>query len=306
MAMIEIRHEVLPDQAGRLDLLVQSLTQRSRAEVRGILGHALVRVNGRIAKKGGDPVAPGDIVELRHDPHTRYKEPTPERTSRYFQVLHEDEHLIVVNKAPGILSVPPDAGAQKSLVEEITHYLRRRHKSARAVPVHRLDRETSGALVLGKNPRIAQALIDQFRVRKAEREYVAIVAGQVAQLKGTFRTYMATTKRLQRYSVREGEKGELAITHYEVQQHLRGATLVRATLETGRRNQIRVHFAEVGHPVLGDDRYRPKQAKHPGWKAKRLALHAAVLGFDHPATNEPVRFEAPLPAEFARFLKTQK
>jgi pseudouridine synthase, RluA family len=305
MAMIEIQHEVLPEQAGRLDVLVQSLTQRSRAEVRGMLYHSLVRVNGHLCKKGGMMVAAGDLVHVCHDPHTRYKEPAPERKNPWFQVLHEDEHLIVVDKSPGILSVQTDTGGQRTLVDEVTQYLRRRHKSARAVPVHRLDRETSGALVLAKSPRIAEALIDQFRVRKAEREYAVIVAGKVDQPKGTFRTYMATSKRLQRYSVRSGEKGELAITHFEVVEYLRGATFLRATLETGRRNQIRVHFSEVGHPVLGDDRYRPAQAKHPAWKAKRLALHAAILGFVHPATNETVRFEAPMPAEFAKFLRTQ-
>ncbi|WP_437226415.1 RluA family pseudouridine synthase [Planctomicrobium sp. SH661] len=305
MAMVEVRCEVSEEQAGRLDQLVQSMASRSRAEVRGLLHHDCVLLNGKLCKKGGVTVSPGDVVVVTHDPHTRYKEPAPEPRNSAFQVVYEDDQLIVVDKAAGVLSVQTDAGGQKTLVDAVTHYLRRRHKSARAVPVHRLDRDTSGLLVLGKSDRTAQALIEQFRVRKAEREYAVIVAGKVAQRAGTFKTFMATSKRLQRYSVRPGEKGEIAITHYKVEQHLRQATSLRATLETGRRNQIRVHFAEVGHPVLGDDRYRPDLATHPAWKAKRLALHAAILGFVHPQTGKAVRFEAPLPPEFERFLRTQ-
>jgi len=306
MAMVEIRCEVGESQTGRLDQLVQSLTSRSRAEIRGLLHHDLVQLNGKVCKKGGLPVARGDIVHVTHDPNTRYKEPVRHPEPFGFRVIHEDDFLIVVDKAAGILSVQTDAGGQKTLVDAVTRYLRRRHKSARAVPVHRLDRDTSGLLVLGKSERIAQALIDQFRVRKAEREYAVIVAGKVLRREGTFKTFMATSRRLQRYSVRPGEKGELAITHYRVEGYLKRATYLRATLETGRRNQIRVHFAEVSHPVLGDDRYRPDLSPHSGWKAKRLALHAAILGFEHPQTGRMVHFEAPLPPEFERFLRTQK
>lgn len=306
MAMVEVRCEVRADQAGRLDQLVQSLTSRSRAEIRGMLYFDCIHFNGRVCKKGGTPVAAGDVVLVTHDPHTCYREPTHKPTPSAFDVIYEDEQLIVVNKAARVLSVQTDAGGQKTLVDAVTHYLRRRHKSARAVPVHRLDRDTSGLLVLGKSDRTAQALIEQFRVRKAEREYAVIVAGTVTRTAGTFKTFMATSRRLQRYSVRPGEKGELAITHYRVEQHLRNATALRAKLETGRRNQIRVHFAEVGHPVLGDARYRPDLAAHPAWKVKRLALHAAVLGFVHPQTQQVVRFEAPLPGEFQRFLRTQQ
>lgn len=306
MAMVEIRCEVDETQVGRLDQLVQNLTTRSRSEVRGLLHHGLVLLNGKTCLKGGMQVAVGDVVLVQHDPQTRYKEPARPPETAGFHVIHEDDQLIVVDKSAGILSVQTDAGGKKTLVDAVTRYLRHRHKSARAVPVHRLDRDTSGLLVLGKSERTAQALIEQFRVRKAEREYAVIVAGRVLRSSGTFETFMATSKRLQRYSVRPGEKGELAITHYRVEQLFARATYLRATLETGRRNQIRVHFAEVNHPVLGDDRYRPDLAVHPGWKAKRLALHAAILGFDHPHTGEHVRFEAPLPAEFERFLRTQK
>ena len=123
-------------------------------------------------------------------------------------------------------------------------------------------------------------------------------------MSGTFESRLATTKSLQRYSVAEtDEGGEPAVTHFRLEQRLRGATFVRAWLETGQRNQIRVHFAEAGHPVLGDPRYRPETARHPRWTSKRLALHAAALGFCHPVSGEALRFESPLPAEFEKFLR---
>jgi len=189
----------------------------------------------------------------------------------------------------------------------VGRYLNRRGHRGQAAVVHRLDRGTSGLLVFGKNPRIGRELQAQFRVRKAEREYAAIVAGSLERNEGTFASRLGTTTSLRRYSVRpsrdgQGEEGESAVTHFRVERKLREATYVRVRLETGRRNQIRVHFAEAGHPVLGDERYHAGVARHPAWTANRLALHAAILGFEHPHSRERLRFESPLPPEFERFL----
>jgi len=305
MPLVEVEWHVTAEQSGRLDQIVQRMTQRSRSEARALIEQNCVTLNGHPCQKGGLIIEPGGVVHVRHDPHTRYREAPRERPTVQFQVIYEDGDLIVVDKAPGILTVPTDHGGERSLVENVTEYLQRRHRNARAVPVHRLDRETSGVLVFGKSRQIAEELMEQFRIRKAEREYAVLVSGAVRKETGTFRTRMATSKRLQRYSVRPGEQGELAITHYRVNEYLNGATYLTAVLETGRRNQIRVHFAEDGHPVLGDDRYEPFLARHPGWTGRGLALHAAVLGFQHPVTGKAVRFEAPLPKPFAHFLRTQ-
>ncbi len=305
MALLTVEWTITEDRVGRLDQIVQKMTERSRSEARAMLEQNCVTLNGRPASKGGLIIEPGAVVVVTHDPHTRYKEAPRERPTHKFDVLFEDDVLIVVDKAAGLLTVQTDHGSERTLVDNVTEYLRRKVRNAKAVPVHRLDRDTSGVLVLGKSPGIAESLMEQFRIRKAEREYRAIVAGHVEQKEGTIRNYLATSKRLQRYSTRDVTEGELAITHYRVNEYLRGATLVTAILETGRRNQIRVHFAEAGHPVLGDQRYRPHDAKHPEWTSRGLALHAALLGFDHPVTGEHVRFEAPLPKDFAKFLRTQ-
>jgi len=141
-------------------------------------------------------------------------------------------------------------------------------------------------------------------MQKPERKYVAIVAGIVAPTSGEFSGYLATGKTLTRYATDNADSGEYAETHYRTLQSFRDATLVEVELVTGRRNQIRVHFADAGHPVVGDDRYQPEQSRHRAWPHKRLALHAKTLGFEHPVTRERLRFDSPLPPEFSQFANT--
>jgi 23S rRNA pseudouridine1911/1915/1917 synthase len=190
------------------------------------------------------------------------------------------------------------------LLHKVEAYVRHVAKGRGAFAVHRLDRGVSGLLVFGKSQEIVRQLKDQFAASKPEREYVAIVAGRVKEKEGTFESLLATDKDLNRFSTDDESIGQLAITHFRVVARLEGATLVQVRLETGRRNQIRVHFAEAGHPVLGDPRYEPELAAHRRWPHERLALHARLLGFEHPITGQAIRLESPLPSEIARFLKS--
>ncbi len=305
MAIIQLTCNVPAAGAGRIDRIVQDLTRRSRAGVRGLFDHDCVRLNGQVCAEAGLLVSPGDVVVVQYDPHVRYREQPRPAGSRLFRRVFEDEAVIVVDKAAAALTVPTDRGETNTVLDVVNRHVARR-RGAKAVAVHRLDRGTSGLLVFAKNPRIARELTAQFRVHEAHREYAAIVAGAIRRQSGTFASRLGTSKSLQRFSVRAGRKGELAVTHFRVERRLAGATYVRAWLETGRRNQIRVHFAEAGHPVLGDGRYAPQLAAHANWNAKRLALHAAVLGFEHPITRRPLRFESPLPVEFERFLAAHR
>lgn len=302
MPVVEARLTVAADSAVRIDLQVQQLTQRSRADVRGLFAHGCVTLNGATCSEPGTRVAAGDEIIVRHDPHRRYHAPPPARENPAFRLVYEDAHLLVVDKAAHILTVATDRYERNTLLEAVTRHLRRKHPKARPGVVHRLDRGTSGLLVLGVNERTAEVLREQFRVRRAEREYVAIVAGTVTADRGEFRSRLTTDKTLQRRSTEDEDQGESAVTHYEVVERLWRASVVRVRLETGRRHQIRVHFGEAGHPVLGDERYRPDEARHPHWKVRRLALHACLLGFDHPVTGEPLRWESPWPEEFERFV----
>ncbi len=240
------------------------------------------------------------------------KRPTGRRGGPFqtpvYDLVYEDNFILVVDKKAGFLSVPTGdwnraPKGERTLIGEVKRYLS--IKSGRdlgATPIHRLDRDTSGLLVIAKSQKISQRVKEQFSARKPDREYVAIVKGRVEKEKGTFRSFLATDDDLNQYSTKKEAEGKLAITHYEVVSYLEEATRVRVTLETGRRNQIRVHFSEIGHPVIGDVRYQSGLAKHKYWPHPRLALHAARLGFAHPMSKKKLEFISPLPKEFEQFL----
>ena len=305
----------------RLDRIVQVLTGLSRARVRGLFDHGCVRVNDIPQARGQLALQPGDRVSVQHDPHTRYHEKPKPRYDPAFRVLFEDAHVIVVNKAAHVLTVPTPGGRGKTLIDAVHRAVDRTRGSASSRGkhvhvVHRLDLGVSGVLVIAKTADAAERIRRQFASHKPERVYVAIVSGVMESKRGAFRSHLATDMMLNRYSTRKPGKGELAITHYEVVCAGRGATVVRVRLETGKRNQIRVHFAEAGHPVLGDPRYprdgplrkgmTPATSRHPHWKARRLALHAHTLAFDHPVTGRRLSFEAPVPVEFEPFMRRWK
>jgi len=290
----------------RIDLLVQQLVGLSRAQVKGLFDHGCVSRNDAIVTQPAERLAAGDRIEVHYDPQQRYHPAPKPRRNLGFELVFEDKQLIVVNKPAELLTVPTRRQETNTLQHKVEAYVRHVSKGRGAFPVHRLDRGVSGLLVFGKSPEIVRRLKDQFAASKPEREYVALVAGRVQPRTGTFESLLATDKDLNRFSTEDESIGQLAITHYRVVAWLEGATLVQVRLETGRRNQIRVHFAEAGHPVLGDERYRPELAQHPAWRARRLALHARLLAFEHPATGQPLRFEAPLPEEMERFLASQR
>ena len=296
--------EASPWSGQRMDRVVQSLCGKSRKEVFGLFDHRCVLVNGAICSHPGRLAAIGDRVDLSYDAGQRYHPlPAPARNPG-FDIVFEDRYLLVVNKPAALLTVPTQRGEEHTLLAKVSQYVRHsaQHKARQAYTCHRLDRGVSGLLVLAKSAEISQKMRDQFAMSKPERQYVALVAGHVEKRQGTFKSLLATDKNLNRFTTSDAEIGQLAITHFRVKEHVADATLVEVWLETGRRNQIRVHFAEAGHPVLGDPRYRPAEAAHPSWPYKRLALHARLLGFMHPVTGQALRFESPMPAEIDRFL----
>jgi 23S rRNA pseudouridine1911/1915/1917 synthase len=302
MAMTTISTTVDADKAGRVDLVVRDLSGLSRSQVRGLVDHGCVSINGVLCMTIARTVDVGDVVSICFEPARRYKETKKHWDDRAFSVVFEDDYLIVVDKSAGTLSVPTDNDEPNTLVERVSMYLSHSRGKRVACVVHRLDREVSGLLVFGKQQPIADQLVAQFKQRKPQRVYAAIVAGVMSSDEGTFRSHLATGKNLDRYVARESRDTELAITHFRVVKRMSDTTLVEATLETGKRNQIRVQFADAGHPVLGDPRYRKKQAEHPRWKRKRIALHAKSLGFDHPVTGKAMTIDSPLPSAMEKFL----
>ncbi len=260
---------------------------------------------------GGKPAEPpqrvvaGARIEVSVTPDDAGAYQAGSRGGEGFFLLYADDDVLVVDKEPGVLTVPTDEGAKAgpgqsgefTLVDRIADALDIAPRSV--MPVHRLDRFTSGVLVLARNEQAKAALIGQFAKHSIVRRYLALTRGVPTPRAGTFRSRLASDARRKQHIAREGE---LAITHYEVVEDLRGGALVLAVLETGKRNQIRVHFAEAGWPLVGEHRYGEQPDKELG----RQALHAAELEFLHPRTKKAVSAASPLPADMRAFYERHR
>ncbi len=238
-------------------------------------------------------LAAGQQVELR------MAAPRPRDPEREGVLVYDDAHVVVVDKPTGISSVPYEERETGTAMDLIRGAWRRMGKPATSVPlhvVHRIDRATSGLLAFAKSKRAEVALAAQFRAHTTEREYVCVAHGVVAP--GRIESSLVPDRGdgLRGSTTRAGQ-GKKAITHVAVERALRGATLCRVTLETGKTHQIRIHLAESGHPLVGETVYI-RDYQGPVIESPRLMLHAATLGFAHPITGERVSLRAPLPPDF--------
>ncbi len=217
------------------------------------------------------------------------------------QLLFEDDQLLVVNKERGILSVATHPGAtQQTVFSILKAYERRKNPRNGVYVVHRLDRETSGVLVWAKNQKMQQYMRAYWRELVTKRTYIAVVEGILDKKEGQIRTWLTEDRQnYVTYSSPVDDGGALAITNYKVIRENSTYSLVELNLETGRTNQIRVHMASIGHPIVGDRKYGNGNSLSP---VDRLCLHAKVLEFIHPATEQIVHFESPLPKEFRKLL----
>jgi RluA family pseudouridine synthase len=211
-------------------------------------------------------------------------------------ILYEDQDIIVIDKSSGLLSVRANYEKQNTAHQILTEYIRRGSaKSTKQLfVVHRLDRDTSGVLVFAKSLNAKENLKQQWR--DVEKKYVAVVHGIFTEKSGTITSYLAENDEYEVYSVEDPQKGKLAKTRYKVLKESKRFSLVEVELLTGKKNQIRVHFFEKGHPIVNDDRYGDKD-KVGG----RLALHSQYLTFNHPHSGERLTFEAKIPVYFDTF-----
>ena len=291
----------LPPPARTVLSVVQAALKLKRHAAEQLIHAGAVQCRGRILSQIHIPLKVGDEVEIDYTPQPAMapkKRNAARRRGERFEIVLDDEHLILVNKPAGLLTVPTPKRESATLQSQVRKWLAQHTPSDQAICVHRLDRGVSGLLVFAKSHKVADLLRAQFAARKPQRQYTAIVQGEMKKRSGTIRSYLATDGALNRYSTEDPNAGELAITNYEVREVWRGVSLLQVDLKTGRRNQIRVHLAEAGHPVLGDPRYRRQQAEHPLWPYDRLALHAETLGLQHPITRAELLYRAPWPQEF--------
>ena len=221
---------------------------------------------------------------------------------RGFLILHEDQDLIVGIKSPGFLTVAAAWDRENSVHAALREYVRKGNaRSTKEIfVVHRLDQATSGLLVFAKSPRVQEFLKENWKT--TEKIYFTVVCGQLKEKKGRIESYLAEDEDYMVRSTDDSLEGRLAQTEYEVLQESKTHSLVKINLLTGRKNQIRVHMADLGHPVVGDSKYDSRGAKTPGKVVREIALHAHVLEFTHPHSKERCRFEAPLPDLFSRLM----
>lgn len=299
----------IPFPARSLANVVKILFKLQSAQVDGLLEQGYVSVNGRVKRQGWFRCDTGDEISVDLVPQAivaPIKQTKRKQSSRTIEFLYDDDDISLVNKPANLLTVPTKHREAHTLLSLVERRYRTNDRNAQAFCVHRLDRGVSGVLVIAKSLEMAERLRDQFAERKPHRKYVAIVAGVPKEPEGRLVNYLSTDADLNRILVEDETQGEIAITNYKLQTPLSDAAVLEVKLETGRRNQIRVQLAELGHPILGDPRYRPRQAAHWAWQFQRIALHAECLGLKHPRTGEPLFFETAWPQEFRDFVRTQR
>lgn len=303
MPLTEHTHTVTDEQAGRVDLVVRDLTGLSRSKLCGLFDHDCVTVNDVVCGETSVRVAAGDVVGVKFDAHQGYKQKPKIWEDNAFKIVFEDDDIIVVNKEPGVLVTPSTADDQNTLIDRVSNYLSRKRKNAAAGLVHRMERAASGLMVMAKTTEASTALTKQFREQTPNRSCIAVVMGTLEAEEGKFESWLGTRDNLDSFSMSEGKVGggKHAITRYKLLKQQEETAVVEVQLETARRHQLRVHFAEAGHPVLGDKRYGKKKAVHDRWRKRRLAMHCHLLSFLHPITEEPVQYQTKIPQAIRKF-----
>ncbi|WP_166241241.1 RluA family pseudouridine synthase [Paenibacillus turpanensis] len=277
-----------------LAFVLEHANRFGRNTLKSMLARGQIEVDGRSVTKHNHPLHPGQSVTI----HTGKKaEPMVWVGVR---ILHEDDDLLVIHKDAGLLSIASATEKEITAYRQLTEYVRRTDPANRIFVVHRLDRDTSGVMVFAKNEQTKEKLQTNWQEAVTERTYIALVEGKVKKPEGVITSWLKESKTLLMYSSSIPGDGQHAVTRFKTLQASSEFSLLEVELETGRKNQIRVHMQDIGHPVVGDKKYGSR--KRP---IGRLGLHAKVLAFQHPTTGESMRFESDVPKEFFRPFKTQ-
>ena len=283
-------HYVVNDEAPLLEWMIANI-KGSRSKIKATLQGRGIKVNGKCVTQFDFPLQKGmKIAVSQTKKNDQFK-------SRYVKLVYEDRWLVVVEKNIGILSM---AAGHKSLNVKsvLDNYFQKTGQKCRAHVVHRLDRDTSGLMVYAKDMETEQIFEHNWHEIVYDRRYVAVVSGEVAENEGTIANWLKDNKAYVTYSSPVDNGGKYAVTHFRVLDRTTEHSLVEYQLETGRKNQIRVHSADMGHPVCGDTKYG--NGDDP---IHRLCLHACVLCFWHPITRERMEFDTPVPTSFRQIFK---
>lgn len=294
----------------RLDKALADATGLSRARVQGLIEEGRVDVAGKTATAASMKVAGGTpfrIILAAAMPAEALPEDIP------LVIAYEDEHLVVVDKPAGMVVHPAVGNVTGTLVNALLHHCRGNLSGINGVArpgiVHRIDKDTSGLLVVAKSDAAHEGLAVQFAAHTVHRRYIAVCAGHPAPAEGTIDARIGRSdadRKKMTVLPKNSSRGKTAVTHYKVLEKLDEASVIECRLETGRTHQVRVHCASIGHPLLGDPVYgrtpKPLRPLLERLGFARQALHAAELGFVHPLTGENIRFRSELPADMAELI----
>lgn len=287
--VIETYH--VTEDATLLDFLILAMPQRKRTAVKNLLGHNQIAVNGIPTTQFDMPLKDGDEVKanLTREFRVFY--------NRRLKLVYEDDDIIVVNKGYGLLSMGTDKIKEGTAYSILREYLKWQNPRNMLFIVHRLDRDTSGLMVFAKTQEAKDKLQHNWNNMVISRKYLAVVEGKPEPEEGEVRSYLAENSRFEVYSTDKPEEGQLAVTRYRTLRSRNGYSLMEVSLDTGRKNQIRVHMKDLGYPIAGDRRYGAKSSP-----IHRMALHAQTLRFIHPITRKDMNFSTPVPASFAKMV----
>ncbi len=289
-----MRIEVPADAAGeRLDVFLAAHVG-SRAKAQRAIDAGRVRVDGE-ARAKRHALHGGEVVELLEEPEA----PAVEAPEASFAVAWEDEHLLVVDKPSGVVVHPARGHQSGTLAQALERRGAAGGEPGRAGLVHRLDRDTSGLLVVARSEEVHAALKAQLKARGILREYLALVEGRPSARTGVIEAPLGRDRRVRTRISTDTADGRAAVTHFATEAALEGYTLLRVRLETGRTHQIRAHLKAIGHPVVGD----PEYGRSGVLGLERQFLHAEHLAFEHPVTGQAVDVRSPLPADLAAALR---
>ena len=273
-----------------IEFIMEKMHGISRNRAKALITNRVVLVNNTITTHPLAELRPGAVVQLDRSKHKKSFH------CKELDIVFEDPYLFIIDKHPGLLSMSNNS-RQQTVQTVLNRYLEKGGGRNTSHLVHRLDRDTSGLMVYAKDVQTQQSLINGWQQLVTDRRYIALVEGELENQRGRIQSWLTEDKRFITHSSPVDNGGKFAVTHYNVLSSSNGYSLVECELETGRKNQIRVHMADLGHPVVGDRKYGSD--KDP---MRRLGLHAYMLCFTHPVTGKHMRFETPVPALFEKCL----
>lgn len=287
------RHEewTVKEHTEVLEFLFKVMPSKSRNAVKGILKRGQVVVNDKSTTQFDDKLKPGDHIQIRE------RVASSSIKLKGVNILHEDDDIIVIDKESGLLSMGSKQERQMTAYKQLMDYVQSIHPKNRVFIVHRLDRDTSGVMIFARSKMVQQRLQKAWTEAVQERSYVALVEG-VVQKNGTITSWLTEDKTYMMHSSPKPNHGQKAITHYKVLKTNRRFSLLKVNLDTGRKNQIRVHMQDLGHPIVGDKKYGSEINT-----INRLGLHANAIKFKHPVSGKVMKFESETPASFTRGFK---